>query len=102
MHYKLFPHQLFNIKELLQTSNLKLLKIDGNIYFGQMEKKKKNGKGIYITKEGRLFEGYFYDNEKYGPCVEIYENGNLYLGEFLNNKKHGKGKFYWFSLNTNS
>ena len=49
-----------------------------------------------------MFEGYFYDNEKYGPCVEIYENGNLFLGEFLNNKKHGKGKFYWFSLGSNS
>ena len=50
MNYKLFPHQLFTVKELLKTTNLKLLKIDGNIYFGQMEKKKKNGKGIYISK----------------------------------------------------
>ena len=50
MHYKLFPHQIFTMKEIISTNNLKLLKIDGNIYFGQMEKRKKNGKGIYISK----------------------------------------------------
>jgi len=77
-----------------------LIKSDGKIYFGQIERKKRNGKGVNVYKEGKVYEGDFMNNEKNGTGIEVYPNGNLYLGEFLNNKKHGSGKFYWFNLSS--
>lgn len=87
------------MNNLLDSNNLKLIKHDGKIYFGQVDRKKRSGIGICIYREGKLYEGEFSDNDRTGCGIEIYSNGNLYIGQFLNNKKHGKGKFFWFSLN---
>lgn len=60
--YRLFPQELFTLNDLLNSTNLKLIKHDGKIYFGQIDRKKKSGKGICIYKEGKLYEGEFLDN----------------------------------------
>ena len=67
--YKLFPHELFKLKHLLESTNLKLIKSNDKIYFGEVEKKKRNGKGIYVTRQGKLYEGYFKENERHGKGV---------------------------------
>lgn len=102
LNFRLFPSNSFTMNQLLDSHNLKLIKHDGKIYFGQLERKKRCGKGICIFKQGKIYQGDFDENQKTGYGVEIYANGNLYIGEFLNNKKHGKGQFYWFSLNNKS
>ena len=98
--YRLFPQSLFSLRDLLNSNNLKLIKNDGKIYFGQVDRKRRSGMGICVYKEGKIYEGEFSDNERNGIGIEVYVNGNLYLGEFANNKKHGKGQFFWFNLNT--
>lgn len=65
----MFPQSPFKIKELLKSKNVKLVKNHDKIYFGQVENKKRSGKGIYISKEGKLYEGYFKDNERNGYGV---------------------------------
>ena len=60
--YKLFPQSLFSLRDLLDSKNLKLIKNDGKIYFGQVERKKRAGKGICVYREGKIYEGEFSDN----------------------------------------
>ena len=55
--YKLFPHDIFKLKKLLDSPTLKLIKSKDKIYFGQVDKKKRTGIGIYVSREGKLYEG---------------------------------------------
>lgn len=43
------------MKELLGCAELKLIKNEGKIYFGQVERKKRSGKGVNVTVEGKVF-----------------------------------------------
>jgi len=45
------------IDELLDSNKLKLIKSDGKIYFGEVDRKRREGRGIYLQKEGKIFEG---------------------------------------------
>ena len=47
------------MKSLLDSKDLKLVKSNDRIFFGEVKIKKRTGKGIYLTKEGKLYEGYF-------------------------------------------
>lgn len=47
---------------MLESTNLKLIKNANKIYFGQIERKKKSGKGICVYKEGKIYEGEFQEN----------------------------------------
>jgi len=51
-----------NINSLLESQNLKLIKNQDKIYFGQVERKKRNGNGVNISKDGRVYEGQFSNN----------------------------------------
>lgn len=42
---------------MLDSSRLKLIKSDNKIYFGEVDRKKREGKGIYLNKDGKLYEG---------------------------------------------
>jgi hypothetical protein len=55
LSYRLFPSNNFTMDLLLDSNNLKLIKQDGKIYFGQLERKKRVGKGICIFKEGKIY-----------------------------------------------
>jgi hypothetical protein len=62
-NYQVFPYNsTIDVKQLLESVNLKLIKNQDKIYFGQVDKKKRIGKGINITKDGKLFEGEFANN----------------------------------------
>jgi hypothetical protein len=54
---------------LLDSPNLKLVKADSKIYFGEVYRKNKQGLGIYLQKEGRVYEGEFMNNEKNGRGI---------------------------------
>ncbi len=45
------------VEELLESARLKLIKSDNKIYFGEVERKEREGRGIYIQKDGKLYEG---------------------------------------------
>lgn len=40
---------------MLDASNLKLIKSDGKIYFGQVDRKKRHGYGINVYKDGKIY-----------------------------------------------
>lgn len=53
--YRLFPQSLFTLQDLLDSKNLKLIKNDGKIFFGQVDRKKRSGKGVCVYKEGKIY-----------------------------------------------
>lgn len=92
------PYSNVNPEELYEMPRVKIIKTENKVYFGQIEHKKKHGKGIVLYRQGKLYEGDFLFNEKSGFGCEIYGNGNVYVGHFAQNKKHGRGSFFWYSL----
>jgi hypothetical protein len=60
---------MINLKELLECSNLKLIKNQDKIYFGLVEKKKRHGIGVNVSRDGKIYEGEFSNNEKFGLGV---------------------------------
>ena len=70
---------------------------DGNIekYEGPLINGKKEGKGIYIYKNGCKYEGYFKNDKKEGSGIFYYANGDRYKGNFKEGNYHGKGTFYF-------
>ena len=77
---------------------VRLIKSNNKLYFGEVKGKVKHGQGILVDDKGKIYEGIFDLNDRNGYGIEIYPNGNIYIGFFQNNKKHGKGQFYWFTL----
>ena len=65
---------------MLKSAYLKLIKSDGKIYFGEIQRKKREGMGITVGRDGRVYEGQFSGNERSGRGIEIYPNGNFYMG----------------------
>lgn len=55
------PYNTFTKQQLLDASDLKLVKNENRIYFGQISGKKKKGLGIMFSKEGKIYEGHFED-----------------------------------------
>ncbi len=49
----------FEIKDLRKLEKVKLIWAKEKIYFGQVEKKRKHGKGIIFYNSGKVFEGSF-------------------------------------------
>ena len=48
MNYQLFPQNYLTIDKLIDSPKLKLIKSDGKIYFGEVDRRKRQGWGIYI------------------------------------------------------
>ena len=47
---------------MLKSAYLKLIKSDGKIYFGEIQRKKREGMGITVGRDGRVYEGQFSGN----------------------------------------
>jgi len=52
----------------------------------------KNGKGVYITKDGDRYSGVFSNFKLNGKGYWKSRHGDEYKGEFVNGRSHGKGK----------
>lgn len=48
--------------ELLNMADTKLVRDDHRIYFGEIKKSKKYGKGISVYSDGKIYEGHHEDN----------------------------------------
>lgn len=55
--YAAFPERGVAGETLLNSPRLKLIKGDNKIYFGEVDRKRREGRGIYLQKEGKLYEG---------------------------------------------
>ena len=44
-NYKPLPHSNINVEELFEMPHVKIFRSDNKVYFGQIEHKKKHGKG---------------------------------------------------------
>eukprot|EP00636_Phaeomonas_parva_P016807 CAMPEP_0118875172 /NCGR_PEP_ID=MMETSP1163-20130328/16333_1 /TAXON_ID=124430 /ORGANISM="Phaeomonas parva, Strain CCMP2877" /LENGTH=1131 /DNA_ID=CAMNT_0006810633 /DNA_START=77 /DNA_END=3472 /DNA_ORIENTATION=+ len=89
---------------------------NGDVYFGQINKNKREGIGLFRSLDGREYRGEFKENSRHGrgvvthPNGESYsgmfkdglmegygtlvsKNGDLYEGEFEKGKIHGIGRF---------
>ena len=70
---------------------------DGEKYEGEWKNDKREGKGILHYNEGDRYEGEYKNNIKEGKGIMYYKDGNRYEGEWKNNKREGKGIFYWIN-----
>ena len=70
---------------------------DGTTYSGNFAKHKRNGFGEYKNSEGDYYEGEWVDNKIQGKGKMIYNNGDVYEGDFLDGKKNGNGTISWAS-----
>ncbi|CDW73917.1 UNKNOWN [Stylonychia lemnae] len=66
-----------------------------SIYYGQLEERKRQGKGVIIYNTGRLYEGDWQNDQRHGHGFEKYVNGNTYQGQYQDGKAHGKGIYIW-------
>jgi hypothetical protein len=64
-------------------------------YEGPIINGKKEGKGIYIYKNGCKYEGYFRNDKKEGEGIFYYANGDRYKGNFSGGFYQGYGVFYF-------
>ncbi len=55
--YPTFPEQPLTTDALLDSPKLKLIKSDNKIYFGEVDRKRREGRGIYLQRDGKLYEG---------------------------------------------
>jgi len=77
---------------------------NGNIYVGEYQNGKQNGKGIFtwLTKDtidgnnpGDKYIGEWKSNQTHGKGIYYTPNGDKYIGEWKNKKMNGRGVFYW-------
>jgi hypothetical protein len=70
---------------------------NGDVYIGQYDNGRKQGKGAYIYKVKKnsikaFYCGEWNNNMKEGKGYMLYPNGNRYMGYWKNNLMHGKAK----------
>ena len=63
----------------------------GSFHGGQGVEIVRDGRGIYISRNGWLYEGEW-RNEKNGRGRMLLDDGGQYIGEFKDGLKHGQGK----------
>ena len=54
-NYALFPQDYLDLDMLLDSPRLKLIKSEGKIYFGEVDRKQRHGWGIQIEKSGHVY-----------------------------------------------
>ena len=62
---------------------------DQGVYFGQMKKGMKHGKGKQLFLDGSLYEGYWKHDMANGIGRLIQTNGDVYDGDWMDDKAHG-------------
>jgi hypothetical protein len=68
---------------------------DKNIYCGEWDNNKYEGKGILYDYNGNKYIGEFNNGKKNGQGIMYYNKKEIYDGEWKNNLKHGKGRYYF-------
>ena len=64
---------------------------DGRVYEGDWVNDQLNGKGIVKLTDGTTFEGDFVDGNVTGKGIHKWPSGHVYEGDWVENKRTGKG-----------
>ena len=67
---------------------------NGDYYEGEFKNGKRNGTGIFYTKNGQILYAGDYTNDFPEGYGKFFGNKFLYEGEFKKGKKNGKGKLF--------
>jgi len=77
------------------TSDLKLIKVPGGEYIGQLNSRgQKHGNGKMRYDNGNEYDGQWKNNKRDGKGTTRYASGNVYIGMWSKGKRHGFGVFH--------
>jgi len=77
------------------SSDLKLIKVPGGEYIGQLNSKgQKHGNGKMRYDNGNEYDGQWKNNKRDGKGITRYASGNVYIGMWKGGKRHGFGVFH--------
>ena len=84
------------VQEQIESKTNGKLAFGDNLYEGEIQNLRANGKGKMTYKDGRILEGNWLNNLPHGEGKMIDAKGNLiYEGNYALGKLHGKGKIYY-------
>lgn len=82
----------------IQCQSVRELKYPtGDVYFGEMDINKPNGKGLMKYVNGDVYDGDFKEGVKNGQGKYTFKTGDVYTGKFENERFSGKGKIEYKS-----
>lgn len=82
-------------RESTHTSDLKLIKVPGGEYVGQLNSRgQKHGNGKMRYDNGNEYDGQWKNNKRDGKGTTRYASGNVYIGMWKGGKRHGFGVFH--------
>ena len=88
-------NSLKGLTDMKKPKKKEIDKYKNGKYIGEMENGERNGKGIYIFKDGETYDGEWKDNLKNGRGIYCFNNGDIYEGEWKDDKCEGKGIYYF-------
>jgi len=89
------PTSVYSESESTCPSDLKLIKVPGGEYFGQLNSRgQKNGNGKMRYDNGNEYDGQWKNNKRDGKGTTRYASGNVYIGMWKAGKRHGFGVFH--------
>ena len=68
----------FDYEELRQHPAFGIKYYKDAVYRGEIQERKRQGKGIIVYKAGRVYEGEWGDDKRHGCGFEMFVNGNAY------------------------
>ena len=68
---------------------------EGNVYYGEFYKNKKQGFGMIKWNDGILYKGEFFNNKLIGYAIIEYPKKEIYKGQINKGKLDGYGEFIW-------
>ena len=87
------------IFEIYKFPNDKFSNIDDEVYIGEKNNDKKEGKGILLflkkNEKRKKYEGNFKNDKKEGKGIFYWNDGDRYEGDWKDDKFEGKGIYYW-------
>lgn len=81
MQYEMESNE-FDYEELRLQENFYIKQYKDSTYKGEIESRKRHGKGVIIYFNGRVYEGEWLKDKRHGRGYERYINGNIYNGEY--------------------
>lgn len=85
----------FDYEEVQQCEQFGIKKYRDSIYRGELDERKREGRGVIVYDTGRVYEGNWLLDKRHGRGYERFANNNTFCGEYYDGKAHGKGVFTW-------
>ena len=72
----------FDYELIRESEFFGIKKYKDAVFKGEIQDKKRNGKGVIVYNNGRLYEGDWKDDKRDGRGYERFANGHVYHGEY--------------------